>query len=578
MAAPKLPHGLPSLVGNLPDLAILERTKDGPARLRELVLSMALRGRLSRRDSADMPAAELLKQVATERANYALREKCKLPSAPKLATGGAPFELPATWAWASLGELSFVITDGTHHTPKYLPSGVPFISIKDISGGHLDFTKTRVISEGEHREINKRCNPQRDDLLICRIGTLGCPVLVDTDRPFSLFVSVGLIKFAKRHISPQYLLLALRSPVLTTQYEAIKAGGSHTNKLNLGDIPRLLVPIPPLSEQIRIVARVYQLLALCDELETKQTAKRETGDRLTMAALGALTSARSPEEFEVAWKRFSGHFSSLIDAPEHVELLRDAVINLGIRGHLSKAEKGDERIDALLGKLKLPPKSDRRTGRDSSSSDTQPLFSAPSHWAWRPLGELADVVGGVTKGRDLRGRRTAPFPYLRVANVQRGFLDLNVMKEIQVPVEELPKYQLYPGDILFTEGGDWDKLGRSAVWKGAISPCLHQNHIFRARLVIPGLEPQWCSMLANSPSGRRYFEEASKQTTNLASINMTQLRACPMPVPPREEQRRIIARVEQLLAICDELDAGLRSRGEKAAKLADAIVAYALAP
>ena len=199
---------------------------------------------------------------------------------------------------------------------------------------------------------------------------------------------------------------------------------------------------------------------------------------------------------------------------------------------------------------------------------------SPRHWARTRLGNLAEVVGGVPKGRDLRGRKVRSCPYLRVANVQRGFLDLGEMKKIEIGEDELAKYELLPGDILFTESGDWDKAGRSAIWRGEVPDCVHQNHVFRVRCVVPSVDPPRISMFANSPVGRRYFEGAAKQTTNLASINMTQLKNCPFPTPPEGKRRLILAKVDSLISLCDDLEATLR----RATKLAAAATQALLTP
>jgi type I restriction enzyme S subunit len=258
----------------------------------------------------------------------------------------------------------------------------------------------------------------------------------------------------------------------------------------------------------------------------------------------------TPQEFML-------NFGTLADAPGGVGRLRDLVLELAVLGRLPVSRSKDNAEVQVRASREMLAKKGNGRGRPSDDSDVtregQPPI--PTHWAWARLGTLGEIVSGTTKGRDLRGRKVASYPYLRVANVQRGFLDLNVMKEIEIPVEELDKYRLLPGDVLFTEGGDWDKLGRSVVWNGEINPCIHQNHVFRARLALPALEPRWVSMYSNSPVGRAYFMDAAKQTTNLASINATQLRACPIPVPPLAEQRRIVAKVDQLMALLDDLQA-----------------------
>ena len=192
------------------------------------------------------------------------------------------------------------------------------------------------------------------------------------------------------------------------------------------------------------------------------------------------------------------------------------------------------------------------------------------------FGELANIVGGVTLGRKLGGRELAPFPYLRVANVQQGRLDLDIIKDIEIPIDELPKYRLEPGDVLLTEGGDWDKLGRSAIWRGEIDNCLHQNHIFRARVFTQDSQSEWLTLFTNSPVGRTFFQNAAKKTTDLASINMTQLRNCPVPIPPLSEQKRIVSKVTELLSLCDALEAKLTQAESASTQLLSATVHYLL--
>jgi type I restriction enzyme S subunit len=165
----------------------------------------------------------------------------------------------------------------------------------------------------------------------------------------------------------------------------------------------------------------------------------------------------------------------------------------------------------------------------------------PREWDFRPLGQLSEVGGGVTLGRDLAGSQVVELPYLRVANVQDGFLDLSEIKTVAVLKSEVPRFLLQPGDMLMTEGGDFDKLGRGTVWRGQISPCLHQNHIFRVRPNTALIVSDFLAAVTASSYGKRYFLVSSKQTTNLATINSTQLKAFPVPLPDVEEQSRIIS-------------------------------------
>lgn len=161
------------------------------------------------------------------------------------------------------------------------------------------------------------------------------------------------------------------------------------------------------------------------------------------------------------------------------------------------------------------------------------------NWPIHRLDEVADVGSGVTLGKDVSGFKTVELPYLRVANVQDGHLDLSTIKTVRVRVEEVESYRLEAGDVLVTEGGDLDKLGRGTIWHGEIPNCLHQNHIFRIRAKQDQLRPYFLALVVESDIAKRYFLRVAKRTTNLASINKTVLRAFRFPVPDPAEQEEI---------------------------------------
>jgi type I restriction enzyme, S subunit len=176
----------------------------------------------------------------------------------------------------------------------------------------------------------------------------------------------------------------------------------------------------------------------------------------------------------------------------------------------------------------------------------------PAGWAWSTLGELCEIAGGITVDAKRQDVDLVEVPYLRVANVQRGSLDLSVVKKIRVSSEQARRLQLRPNDVLLNEGGDKDKVGRGWVWSGQIESCIHQNHIFRARPLVDGMDGRWISAYANE-LGRSYLFEQTKQTTNLASISLSKIRNLPIPIAPLAEQRRVWRQVEQLFG---EIEAG----------------------
>ena len=173
---------------------------------------------------------------------------------------------------------------------------------------------------------------------------------------------------------------------------------------------------------------------------------------------------------------------------------------------------------------------------------------------WKRLDEISEIIGGITKGRNLEGQETIELPYLRVANVQNGFLDLGEMKTIILKKTEKEKYLLQYGDVLYTEGGDRDKLGRGTVWRNEIDECVHQNHVFKARLNQSVAIPDYVAYWSMSTFARNYFYAKGKQSVNLASINKTVLSALTLPVPSLEEQEQVVANIRERLSVCDSIE------------------------
>ncbi|XNJ75167.1 restriction endonuclease subunit S [Vibrio cyclitrophicus] len=175
-----------------------------------------------------------------------------------------------------------------------------------------------------------------------------------------------------------------------------------------------------------------------------------------------------------------------------------------------------------------------------------PLGMLPKGWDVEMLGDLASIASGITLGKDLSGVRTVLVPYLRVANVQDGYLDLSEVKSIAVPKVDAGKYVLQYGDVLMNEGGDFDKLGRGTVWREEIPGCCHQNHVFRVRADTRKLRFDYLAYWSASSFGKHYFVLNSKQSTNLASVNSTQLKAFPVAKPTLEEQEEIESRLQSV--------------------------------
>ena len=245
--------------------------------------------------------------------------------------------------------------------------------------------------------------------------------------------------------------------------------GTTRLKLTQAEMKRIPVPVPPLSEQERIVARIEELFS---QLDAGVETLKKTKAQLAVYRQAAITEA----------------------------------------------------------------------------------FSVDNNTPNVCLSDIAQIIGGITKGRNLSGTETIELPYLRVANVQNGYLDLSEIKTIKLRVDEKERYLLKPGDVLYTEGGDRDKLGRGTVWRGEIKDCVHQNHIFKARVDQSKAIPEYVAFWSMSTPARNYFYQKGKQSVNLASINKTVLSALTLPLPALEKQREIINHIESRLSVCDSIE------------------------
>ena len=213
---------------------------------------------------------------------------------------------------------------------------------------------------------------------------------------------------------------------------------------------------------------------------------------------------------------------------------------------------------------------------EMKDSGVEWIGQVPSHWSIGALRWYADIQGGLAKGKSYGwDEETEELPYLRVANVQSGHIDLTEVHTVEVSVREISRYRLKSGDVLMNEGGDNDKLGRGAVWHGEIELCLHQNHVFAIRPT-SALHPDWLAVFTQSESARAYFYLYSKQSTNLASISASNIMGCPVPIPPCDEQKETLEnlsfRLNKLDALVGKIELQMKLLSERRSALVSAAV------
>jgi type I restriction enzyme, S subunit len=559
---------------------LLAAAPGGVARLRELILTLAVQGKLVPQDPSDAPAGALLVRIREKRKQLVVEGKIKASkSEAPFAHQDFPFVVPAGWEWICAADACVVITDGDHQAPPKADSGVPFLVIGDVRDGAVGLgSATRFVTREYFDALDWGKKPLQGDILYTTVGSLGIPVPIVQQQAFCFQRHIALLRPGLPELQA-FLTLALQSSLAFDQAER-GATGIAQKTVPLSVLRGLRLPLPPLAEQARIVARVDELMRLCDALEAKGRLEAEQHARLLGTLLGTLTVSSTPEELAANWQRVADHFDLLLDRPEAVDALEQTIMQLAVRGLLVQQDHNDEPATVLIERIQaaraaqLANSSSRKARADLPEVDEDEWpFEPPPGWVWTRFGEVTHVSGGVTLGR--KGAIASPLslPYLRVANVQRWKLVLDSIKDVVIDSSELPRYQLADGDLLITEGGDWDKVGRTAIWRSELPLCLHQNHVFKARGYTTSWNPSWAELYLNLDVARAYFAASAKQTTNLASINMTELRHCVFPLPPLNEQARIVTRVTELRRLCANLRQRLTARQTSQSHLAEALVA-----
>ncbi|MFW2133277.1 restriction endonuclease subunit S [Ectothiorhodospira haloalkaliphila] len=390
--------------------------------------------------------------------------------------------LPEEWDSAPLRELvdpNRRITYGIVQPGEWQEpgKGVPLIRGQDYSSGEVAVENLRYVHENIASKYT-RSTVKAGDILLSIVGYVGLCAIVPKSAEGANITQTTARVSPSGNIHSGYLAHYFRSPDFKEEVKKYTKGSAQPG-LNLDDVEKMVVRRPQaLGEQITI-ARIL------DTLDT-QILKTE----------------------------------ALIAKLEKVKegLLHD-LLTRGI----------DEN-----GQLRPSPEQAPELYKDS------PLGLIPREWGVGSLGDLSEIVSGVTLGGKSGSSSWPLVPYLRVANVQDGYFDLSEVKLIRVSSVDIEKYRLLPGDVLMNEGGDFDKLGRGSLWQGQIGLCIHQNHVFRVRANPSILNPHFLTAFSSSAMGKSYFIRSSKQSTNLASINSTQLKDFQIPLPAKAEQELIV--------------------------------------
>ncbi len=560
---------------------LLATAPGGVARLRELVLSLAVQGKLVPQDPSDETASSLLQRIHEEKDVLVAAGKIKRDKvSPTVAIDEAPFDLPDTWLWTKLGAVAKKITDGTHHSPANFAAGdFKYLSAKNIKSWGIDLTDVTYVPAAVHREIYSRCDPEPGDILYIKDGATTGVLTINTLREqFSLLSSVGVVK-PSCGLASEYLALLMRSPFF---YQAMRDGmtGVAITRVTLSKLGAALVPLPPLAEQARIVARVDELMRLCDALEAKGRLEAEQHARLLGTLLGTLTDSSTPEELAANWQRVADHFDLLLDRPEAVDALEQTILQLAVRGLLVPQDAADVPAQELSVQIQRLRKSRRKITPPDSDAIADAGVELPSGWSWCSVDQVsADDETAITDGPFGANLKTEHyieaegFRVIRLQNIGAGvFRDEHRAYIDEERYNRLIRHAAHAGDIVVA--GLVDESIRCCIVPEGVGAAIVKADCYRFA-VHENVSTEYLCLYLCSETAHR-FASAHHHGLTLTRIGLGNFRSVPVPLPPAGEQRRIVARVNELRRFC----AGLRlllDRGRYAqAALAEALIDQSL--
>ena len=462
-------------------------------------------------------------------------------------------EPPNGWALATISDLidqGGIFIDGDWIESKdQEPSGdVRLIQLADVGDSAYLDKSSRFLTAKKSREL-KCTYLVPGDVLIARMpDPLGRACIYRGDPKTAVTaVDVCIVRTGVNGPDHHWLAWFVNAPEFRDNVVLLQSGSTR-KRISRKNLATIALPVPPLPEQRRIVAEIEQQFS---RLDASVAALRRVQTNLKRYRASVLRAACE---------------GKLV--PTEAELAR-----LECRDY----EPSDQLLERILAERRAHWEAqEKRRGRyvEPSPPDPSDLPELPEGWAWATVAQLAEIQGGIQK-QPKRAPADNPFPFLRVANVLRGSLDLQEVHKIELFSGELDKLRLFSGDLLIVEGnGSPSQIGRMAIWKGEIEDCVHQNHIIRARLY-SGLIPQYVESYWNSPIGASGVSKVASSTSGLYTLSVSKVSDLPVPLPPLAEQHRIIAEVERRLSVVQQAEGAVEVNLTRAERLRQSILKQA---
>ena len=542
-------------------LDLYDRMADAPDavdRLRRFVLDLAVRGKLVEQDPTDEPASELLKRMATEKARMVragrVRRSRKLPNGDPVRR----FELPASWVWSAIESVAHIEMGQSPRSEHYnrVGNGLAFFQ------GKADFGPRHPTPRYWCTQPTKIAEP--GDILLSIRAPVG-PTNVADQR---CCIGRGLAALRSLEgLNREFMLLALKA------FESDLASlgfGTTFVAITKKQLMRYGFPLPPLTEQRRIVAKVDELVALCEQLEETRAAREHTRDRLTTASLTRLTAPDVDEPTFRADARFAVEaLPALTARADQVRQLRQTILGLAVRGKLAAQDPQEGSGRDVHARITSAHPSSQRS--ESGLKAIDGMYPLPSSWTWASLGQA--IVAGPRNGLSPRpsAREDAPRAVTLTATTS-GIFDGSHFKRVDADIGPDSDYWLQPNDLLFQRGNTPEYVGMAAIYDGPPGAFIFPDLMIRVRLS-PEVNLRFAHIFCLSPAARSYFSEnATGAQKTMPKINQAILRALPIPLPPLAEQHRIVAKVDAVMALCERMEAGLAATDGTRSHLLDSLL------
>ncbi len=553
---------------------------DAIPRLRRFVLDLAVRGKLVEQDAADEPAAELLKRITIERNGRVKSGQIRKGKTTE-PIEAAPLETPHGWVWLPLGDTGNIFTGNsidaaTREKLEKTKAGRPFIATKDVGYGldPIDYDNGLLVpTSDESFKVARALS-----VLICAEGGSAGRKIGITDRDIC-FGNKLLANETWSVVSPRFVMFVYLSSFFYEQFAEQMTG--IIGGISINRFLQLPFPLPPLAEQHRIVAKVDELMALCDRLQQARAGCLALRDRLTTASLTRLTAAETtPETFQSHARFALQALPTLTTRPAQIKTLRQTILNLAVRGRLVKQDAGDEPTSELLKRIKAKNvglqkmKGIRASKSAEAASGFDTLAEVPCTWLRTHLQEIAYQI---TDGTHLTPRYTAiGKPFLSAQNVKPFRFMPDQYRFVSVEDFEGYRANRKPerGDVLLTRVGAG--IGEAAVLDSDFEFAFYVS-LCLIKVPTDLFCPEYLVLWLNSPEGRacstsRTYGKGASQ----GNLNLSMIRTFEIPLPPLAEQHRIVAKVDALMALCDQLEANLTTTATTRSRLLEALLHEAL--